>query len=66
MAIKDASQYFGHKLALTLSIPFAEAIIVSKAKAPPSCGLAAGDTGRKTGAETTQTAAAEGRQKEIL
>jgi DNA-binding LytR/AlgR family response regulator len=33
-AIKDASQYFGRKLAVTLTTPFAGDIIVSKAKAP--------------------------------
>jgi DNA-binding LytR/AlgR family response regulator len=33
-AIKDASQYFGRKLALALTIPFGEDIIISKAKAP--------------------------------
>ncbi len=33
-AIKDASQYFGRKLALTLNIPFQEDIIISKAKSP--------------------------------
>ncbi|MBC3539357.1 LytR/AlgR family response regulator transcription factor [Rufibacter sediminis] len=33
-AIKEASQYFGRKLAITLTIPFTEEIIISKAKSP--------------------------------
>ncbi|KAA3436959.1 LytR/AlgR family response regulator transcription factor [Rufibacter hautae] len=33
-AIKEASQYFGRKLSVTLNIPFQEEIIVSKAKSP--------------------------------
>ncbi|MFC6999905.1 LytR/AlgR family response regulator transcription factor [Rufibacter roseus] len=33
-AVKEASQYFGRKLSLALTIPFTEEIIVSKAKSP--------------------------------
>ncbi|ALJ00021.1 LytR/AlgR family response regulator transcription factor [Rufibacter tibetensis] len=33
-AIKEASQYFGRKLSVTLTIPFPEEIIISKAKSP--------------------------------
>jgi DNA-binding LytR/AlgR family response regulator len=33
-AIKEAAQYFGRKLSVTLTIPFQEEIIVSKAKSP--------------------------------
>ncbi|WP_181303978.1 LytTR family DNA-binding domain-containing protein [Rufibacter sp. XAAS-G3-1] len=33
-AIKEASQYLGRKLSVTLTIPFQEEIIVSKAKSP--------------------------------
>ncbi|WP_207431781.1 LytR/AlgR family response regulator transcription factor [Sabulibacter ruber] len=33
-AIKEAAQYFGRKLSVTLNIPFQEEIIVSKAKSP--------------------------------
>ena len=33
-SVKDASQYFGRKLAVTLTIPFTEDIIISKAKSP--------------------------------
>ena len=33
-AIKEASQYFGRKLSLTLTVPFTEKITVSKNKVP--------------------------------
>ncbi|RNI21890.1 LytR/AlgR family response regulator transcription factor [Rufibacter latericius] len=33
-AIKEASQYFGRKLSVALTIPFTEEIIISKAKSP--------------------------------
>ncbi|PIQ20288.1 MAG: DNA-binding response regulator [Cytophagales bacterium CG18_big_fil_WC_8_21_14_2_50_42_9] len=33
-AVKDASQYFGRKLSVSLNIPFTEEIIISKAKNP--------------------------------